>query len=81
MSKNLNKLFGHTLIVETITPTGDGSIATPTKSLVKEDTGTTYFCDVTNGHSVFQLPAPVAGLNFTFVLSGNNPLGGKDLAV
>ena len=58
---NLNKLFGHTLKVETIAPSGDGTVGTPTKILVKEDTGTTYFCDIQSGDAVFQLPAPVAG--------------------
>ena len=67
---------------ETITPSGDGSTGTPTKTLVARDSGTTYFFNISANTCVFKLPAPAAGLNFKFVAAvASNNEATKDFAV
>ena len=46
-----------------------GSVATPTKSLTAEDSGTTFFVDISTVSIVATLPAPQAGLHYKFILS------------
>ena len=46
-----------------------GSVAAPTKTLTASDSGTTFFIDISSVSVVCTLPAPAAGLEYTFVLS------------
>ena len=67
---------------ETITPSGDGSTGTPTKTLVARDSGTTYFFNISANTCVIKLPAPAAGLNFKFIAAAaSNNEATKDFAV
>jgi len=57
---------------ERVTPATTGTIASPTKTLVARDSGTTYYVVAQAGpkHCVFKLPAPAVGLNFKFIATG-----------
>ena len=56
-----------------------GSVAAPTKTLTSADSGKTFFIDISTVSIVCTLPAPAAGLEYTFVLTaGSDGEGTKD---
>ena len=68
--------------VETITPGGNGSAGSPTRTLVARDSGTTYFFDISTYHVVIKLPAPLPGMSFKFVASrASDGENSKDLII
>lgn len=65
-----------------ITPSGDGSVATPTKTLTAADSGKVFFPNIGTSTVVVQLPAVKAGLKFDFILpSASNNEATKDFAI
>lgn len=71
--------------VETVTPGGDGTGASDdanTRQLTAADSGTTFLCNISANTAAFRLPAPVAGLNYKFILDVNSDAEAtKDLIV
>ena len=57
------------LRVVTITPTADGSVASPTKTIADAETGEVYFVDVSTNTVCVVLPTPKAGAYFKFVMA------------
>ena len=55
--------------VETITPSGDGSVASPTKTISDAETGEVYFVDISTQTVCVVLPTPKAGAYFKFVMA------------
>ena len=57
--------------MESITPAGDGTGGAAdanTRILTAADSGTTFLCNISSNTAAFRLPAPVAGLNYKFIL-------------
>ena len=55
--------------VETITPSADGTVSSPTKTLTPAETGEVYFVDVSTNTVAVVLPAPKAGAYFKFIMA------------
>jgi len=65
--------------VETITPSADGTVAAPTKSIADAETGEVYFVDVSTNTVAVVLPAPRAGMYFKFIMAtASDDEGTKD---
>ena len=58
-------------IVEHVKPAADGTVASPTKTLVKGDSGNYYIVDISANTAAFVLPSAALskGAMFTFILS------------
>ena len=71
--------------VESITPAGDGTGASDnanTRQLTAGDSGTTFVCNISTNTAAFRLPAPVAGLNYKFILDfASDAENTKDLII
>ncbi len=71
--------------IESITPGGDGTGGAAdanTRILTSADSGTTFLCNIATNTAAFRLPAPVAGLNFKFILDvASDAEATKDLIV
>ena len=71
-------------IVEHVKPAADGTVASPTKTLVKGDAGNYYVVDISANTAAFVLPsaALAKGAIFTFILSVESAAEGtKDLII
>ena len=55
--------------VETITPSADGTVASPTKTIADAETGEVYFVDVSSNTVAVVLPTPRAGMYFKFIMA------------
>ena len=55
--------------VETITPSADGTLAAPTKTIVAAETGEIYFVDISTYNVSVILPTVKAGAYFKFIMS------------
>ena len=71
--------------IESITPSGDGTGGAAdanTRILTAADSGTTFLCNIATNTAALRLPAPVAGLNFKFILDvASDAEATKDLIV
>ena len=78
----LHKLFGHARQAATITATADGTVASPTKTLVAADSGTHYYVDIDSNTVCIILPAVVAGVWYRFTLAtASDAEASKDLII
>tara|TARA_R100000664_G_scaffold1414_2_gene3592 strand:- start:3455 stop:3952 length:498 start_codon:yes stop_codon:yes gene_type:complete len=71
-------------IVEHVKPAADGTVASPTKTLVKGDAGNYYIVDISANTAAFVLPsaALAKGAIFTFILGVESDAEGtKDLII
>ena len=55
--------------VETLTPSADGTVAAPTKTIADAETGEVYFADISSNTVAVILPAPRAGMYFKFIMA------------
>jgi len=71
--------------IESVTPAGDGTGASDnanTRQLTAADSGTTFVCNIATNTAAFRLPAPVAGLNYKFILDfASDAENTKDLII
>jgi hypothetical protein len=69
MAKYFRKIFGHTRQTEDVTPGSDGTVASPTKTILDTESGTNFFVDISSNTAAFVLPAPQAGLWYRFTMA------------
>ena len=68
--------------VETITPSADGTVSAPTKTIADAETGEVYFINISANTCVVKLPPPRAGMYFKFILATvSNNEASKDFAI
>ena len=68
--------------VETITPSSNGTVSAPTKTIADAETGEVYFVDVSSYTAVVKLPPPREGMYFKFIMSqASNNEDANDFAI